>query len=180
MVSHKNRLPSLQFDDWGAQQLFTTPTDDEKKSVVEKNLLPSPPPQDDQPESVHHPQVALPVQPQPAQTAPTDGLASPVPGSVPLGLDAAANKEVTAIWLQVQEKVRQLAVSEDKEVNNGLEIGDVIANLESSQEKEEKSPAAQVVKTMFGRTMGLIKTVGGIVADGASTVSEHPATERYD
>ena len=141
------------------QQPFTTPTDDEKKSVVVKNLLPSP------------------VQPQPAQTAPTDGLASPVPGSVPLGLDAAANKEVTAVWLQVQEKVRQLAVSEDKEVNNGLEIGDVIANLESSQEKEEKSPAAQVVKTMFGRTMGLIKTVGGIVADGASTVSEYPATE---
>lgn len=124
------------------QQPFTTPTDDEKKSVVVKNLLPSP------------------VQPQPAQTAPTDGLASPVPGSVPLGLDAAANKEVTAVWLQVQEKVRQLAVSEDKEVNNGLEIGDVIANLESSQEKEEKSPAAQVVKTTFGRTMGLIKTVG--------------------
>jgi hypothetical protein len=75
----------------------------------------------------------------------------------------------------VQERVRQLAVSEGKEVNDGMEIGDVIVNLESSPEKGEKSPAAQAVKTAFGRTMGLIKTVGGIVADGASTVSESSA-----
>lgn len=68
--------------------------------------------------------------------------------------------------------MRQLSAREGKEINDGLEIDDVIANLESSQEKEEESPAAEAVKVAFGRTMGLIKTVGGIVADGASTVSD--------
>lgn len=132
------------------------PTRDEKKQVLEKPSLPSPP-QDDQPKSVQ----AQPPQPPPAL------------GSAPLGLDATANEEITAIWAQVQERVRQLAESEGKEVNDGLEIDDVLANLESSQEQPEKSPAAQAVKTAFTRTMGLIKTVGGIVANGASQVSEH-------
>lgn len=132
------------------------PTCAEKKQVLEKPSLPSPP-QDDQPKSVQ----AQPSQPPPAL------------GSAPLGLDATANEEITAIWAQVQERVRQLAESEGKEVNDGLEIDDVLANLESSQEQPEQSPAAQAVKTAFNRTMGLIKTVGGIVASGASQVSEH-------
>jgi hypothetical protein len=62
-----------------------------------------------------------------------------------------------------------------------LEIDDVIANLEASQEKEEESPTTQAVKVAFGRTMGLIKTVGGIVVDGASTVSGNltPKCQRF-
>lgn len=88
-----------------------------------------------------------------------------------MGLDATANEELTRIWLQVQEKVRVLAEREGKEVNDGMKISDVVANLDASQEEGENSLTRQAVKTAFGRTMGLMKTVGGIVADGASTVS---------
>jgi hypothetical protein len=97
-----------------------------------------------------------------------------------LGLDATANEEITAIWAQVLERVRQLAQHEKKEVQEGLGIGDVIASLEASQAKEEESPTRQAVKTAFGRTMGLISTVGGIVSEGASTVSECRMLRPYD
>jgi ABC-type molybdate transport system substrate-binding protein len=112
-------------------------------------------------------------QSEPAQTAPDDRLAARVPGGAPLGIDATENAELTKIWLQVQEKVSQLAAREGKQVKNGLDVDDVIANLDASQEKKEESTTRKAVKTAFGRTMGLIKTVGGIVADGASTVSDY-------
>ena len=70
-----------------------------------------------------------------------------------------------------QERVALLATKEGKEINNGLEIDNVIDNLDASMEKEEESPTMQDVKVAFGRTMGLIKTVGGIAADEASAVS---------
>ncbi|KAJ5110586.1 hypothetical protein N7532_001121 [Penicillium argentinense] len=141
---------------------------------------PAPPPRSKHgpPQSVQPP-TTQPIQSQPAQIAPPGGLASIVSGGAPLGSDATANKELTKIWLQVQEKVSQLAESEGKKVDKGLEIDNVLANLDASQEKEEKSPARQAVKTTFGRTMGLIKTVGGIVADGASTVFA-PAGQCYN
>ncbi|KAF4772507.1 hypothetical protein HAV15_012239 [Penicillium sp. str.  len=60
-----------------------------------------------------------------------------------MGLDATANEELTRIWLQVQEKVRVLAEREGKEVNDGMKIGDVVANLDASQEEGEKPPTRQ-------------------------------------
>lgn len=164
-----------------AQQPAPSLTKNEKSRPAEDKPLPlpSPPAQDGQPKLAPPPR-AQPVLPQPTPTAPGNELAlSPPLGSAPLGLDATENEEITAIWSQVQEKVRLLAVSQGKEINNGLEIDDVIANLESSQEKEEESPTAQAVKVAFGRTMGLIKTVGGIVVDGASTVFA-PAGQCYN
>lgn len=125
-----------------------------------------------QPSRENKPEVAPPAE-QPArslQPTPANGLASTVSAGAPFGLDASANEEIARVWQQVQEKVSQLAQSEGENVNGGLEIADVIENLEHSQEKEEESQAAKTVKTVFGRTLGLIKTVGGIVADGASTV----------
>lgn len=76
-----------------------------------------------------------------------------------MGLDATENAKITKIWIEVQDKVRQLAESAGKQVNPSLEIGDVIDTLESASEEKEESPATQAVKTAFGRTMGLIKTV---------------------
>ena len=90
-----------------------------------------------------------------------------------MGFDASKDDEITAIWAELQARVALLARRENKEINNGLDIDDVIANLDASQEKEEESPAAQAVEVAFGRTMGLIKTVGGIVADGASSVTRN-------
>ncbi|CAG7957071.1 unnamed protein product [Penicillium nalgiovense] len=144
---------------------------------------PTPPPsQGDQAQSAQPPVAQPPPllkEIQPVNTAPMDGLDSTVSGGVPLGLDATGNEELTKIWLQVQEKVSQLARNEGKEVNKGLDVDDVIANLDASQEKKEDSPTRQAVKTAFGRTMGLIKTVGGIVADGASAVFA-PAGQCYN
>ncbi|KAL3472463.1 hypothetical protein BJX99DRAFT_262251 [Aspergillus californicus] len=108
------------------------------------------------------------VQPPPAQ-----------PGNIPQGKDAAQNAEIAEIWAEVQDRVQKLAEHEHKEVRPGMEIGDVISNLDASQEKKEESPMKQGVKTAFGRTLGLIKTVGGIVSDGASTVFA-PAGQCYN
>ncbi|CAG8365215.1 unnamed protein product [Penicillium salamii] len=141
----------------------------------------SPPVQEDK-AGLISPQALEPVLPQPAEQPiiPTGGPAeSPLGSAPPLGLDASENDEITAIWAQVQERVAMLGIKEGKEINSGLEIDDVIANLEASQEKEEESPTAQAVKVAFGRTMGLIKTVGGIVVDGASTVFA-PAGQCYN
>ncbi|PLB48802.1 hypothetical protein P170DRAFT_425812 [Aspergillus steynii IBT 23096] len=162
-----------------AQQSLPSPAENENKPTAE-NKSPIPPPvQENEFESIP-PQTAYPVQPTPAQPPPAEGLVlSPPIGYAPLGSDATENEEITIIWWQVQERVRLLAEREGKEINVGLEINDVIANLESSQEKEEESPTKEAVKVAFGRTMGLIKTVGGIVVDGASTVFA-PAGQCYN
>ncbi|KAL4922840.1 hypothetical protein BDW62DRAFT_196848 [Aspergillus aurantiobrunneus] len=115
-------------------------------------------------------QLARPPPAQPAQHVPGDGPSSPLSGSIPQGKDADQNAQIAAIWAEVQKRVQKLAEHEHKEVKPGMDIGDVISNLDASQEKKPGSPTKQTVKTVFGRTMGLIKTVGGIVADGASTV----------
>lgn len=162
------------------EPLSTTPKAERKNSTGE---IISPPSQHVPPPSVPH-QATQQVEFPPAKPAPKthpDGqVVSSVSDGVPLGLDATANEEITAIWAQVLERVRQLAQHEKKEVQEGLGIGDVIASLEASQAKEEESPTRQAVKTAFGRTMGLISTVGGIVSEGASTVSECRMLRPYD
>lgn len=67
-------------------------------------------------------------------------MESPFGTAPPLGLDASENDEITMIWTQVQERVALLATKEGKEINNGLEIDNVIDNLDASMEKEEESP----------------------------------------
>lgn len=158
-----------------------TPKDDEKRPAAESTSLPpSLPPlaQDLQNPSIQSPAeqsgqfpAAQSSQSPSAPTVPAGGAIPAVPEGVPLGLDATENAKITKIWIEVQDKVRQLAESAGKQVNPSLEIGDVIDTLESASEEKEESPASQAVKTAFGRTMGLIKTVGGIVATGASVVS---------
>ncbi|CAG8375941.1 unnamed protein product [Penicillium salamii] len=49
-----------------------------------------------------------------------------------------------------------LGMKEGKEINSGLEIDDVIVNLEASQEKEEESPTAQAVFASAGQCYNAI------------------------
>ena len=157
------------------QQSLPSPLENENQ-LESKPPIPQPV-QEDRFEATTY-QAAYPVESQQAQSPPAGVPLSPPLGSAPLGLDATENEEITIIWSQVQERVRLLAEREGKGINAGLEIDDVIANLESSQEKEEESPTKEAVKVAFGRTMGLIKTVGGIVVDGASTVSKRIPRQR--
>ncbi|KAJ5093414.1 hypothetical protein N7456_009275 [Penicillium angulare] len=63
-----------------------------------------------------------PAQKTSTQTGPVDGLASSAPlESAPLGSHAIENEEITKIWAEVQDRVRQLSAREDKEINDGLE-----------------------------------------------------------
>jgi hypothetical protein len=138
--------------------------------------------QEKRPDSIL-PQAAKQVEPQSAkkQTTPTrtDGPAfeSPFGSAPPSGLDVSENDEITAIWAQVQARVALLAANEGKTINSGLEIDDVLANLDALHEKKEEFQRTQAVKVAFGRTMGLIKTIGGIVTEEASTVSGNSTLE---
>ncbi|OJJ36091.1 hypothetical protein ASPWEDRAFT_156490 [Aspergillus wentii DTO 134E9] len=130
-----------------------------------------------------------PQQLQPTEPAPRPATQSPQPPpykapspavSVPLGLDASQNEEITAIWIQVEDRVRKLAYQQGKHVNPALGINDVLANLNAAQQPDKQdSETSKIIKQSFSRTLGLIKTVGGIITDGASQVFA-PAGQCYN
>ena len=92
---------------------------------------------------------------------------------VPVGTDAAINKEITTQWMKVQERVNEIALEAKADIKPGISIDEVLENLDSAQNPRNKkdSKASGYAKQVFHRTLRLIKTVGGIVADGASQVS---------
>lgn len=119
----------------------------------------------------------------PEEQAPSPQSVQPAPAPVnepstqirsPFGPDAAMNEEIMEIWTQLQDRVAQIAIREGKPVKNGLEVDDVLETLDSSQQPDEKNPGkTEKVKKVFGHMLGLIRTVGGIVSNGASQVGSH-------
>ena len=91
----------------------------------------------------------------------------------PLGLDATTNKEIAAIWAQLQARVVQLAGGDPKNIKPNLTIDAVLARLDQAQDAREQSRKDKVysaVRSTFNTTLQFVKTVGGIVAQGTSEV----------
>ncbi|KAJ5090777.1 hypothetical protein N7532_009461 [Penicillium argentinense] len=99
---------------------------------------------------------------------PDQQLSSPV--SAPLGPALADNEEIQQIWAEIQEKVNSLAQQAGRSVNTGMDIGDVMGTLASTEHPGMEPSKRDAVKNVFGNTLKVIRTVGGFVADGASQV----------
>lgn len=99
---------------------------------------------------------------------------TPASNSAPTSLDAAANKEIYAIWSQVQARVIQLAGGDTKKIKTNLSIDGVLARLDLAQEAREesasKSKVYSTIRATFNTTLQVIQTVGEIVSQGASEV----------
>ncbi|KAJ5741022.1 hypothetical protein N7493_000894 [Penicillium malachiteum] len=82
--------------------------------------------------------------------------------------------ELMELWAKIRDRVKDLAKRENKSVNENLDIGEVLANLDKKEPgKKDK------VKKCFGGTLTIIKKVGGIVSDAASQVFA-PAAQCYN
>ncbi|CAG7952838.1 unnamed protein product [Penicillium salamii] len=126
-----------------------------------------------QPEAAVTPILLPPKEPEePIQAEPSppadERLSSPVPG--PLGPALADSKEIQQIWADIQEKVASLAKRNGGSVNTGMQISDVMGTLESTEHPNVEPGKKDAVKKVFGNTLKVIQTVGGLVADGASQV----------
>ncbi|KAK8006923.1 hypothetical protein PG989_000913 [Apiospora arundinis] len=92
----------------------------------------------------------------------------------PTGADAAraaAQKEIDAIWAQVQDRVLQLAARQKTQVRKNISINDVLRYVDEVQHSEkDKSEKFGWFKTAVGNTLQCIQTIGGIVSSGASQV----------
>ena len=102
-------------------------------------------------------------------------VSTPASNSAPTSLDAAANKEISAIWAQVQARVIQLTGGDTKKIKTNLSIDDVLARLDLAQEAREESSASKskvysTIRATFNTTLQVIQTVGEIVSQGASEV----------
>ncbi|KAK8057415.1 hypothetical protein PG996_011352 [Apiospora saccharicola] len=84
---------------------------------------------------------------------------------------AAAQKEIDAIWVQVEDRVKQLAKRQGDEKLKKLKIDDVLGYVDSIQQSE-KDKAAKFgwFKEAVGNTLKCIQTVGSIVSSGVSEV----------
>lgn len=80
------------------------------------------------------------------------------------------NAELMKLWAEIRDRVRELAKRENKSVNENLELGDVLKNLEKKEPSKKDK-----VKTCFGNTLTVIRKVGGSVVDAASQVSTNHA-----
>lgn len=80
--------------------------------------------------------------------------------------------EIEAIWREVNNKVVELAGGDPNKVQKTLDINAVLKYVDNVQASEKKkSEKFGTFKSIVGRTLQCINTVGGIVAEGASTVS---------
>lgn len=117
-----------------------------------------------------------PMQPEPPQSqtspAPPQDQQLTGPGPGPLGPALADNAEIQQIWAEIQKKVASLAVRNGRSVDTGMGIGQVMDTLESTERPDEEPSKKDAVKKVFGRTLNVIQTVGGFVADGASQVRD--------
>lgn len=111
--------------------------------------------------------ISMHAEPSPPQS---QQLSSPIVG--PLGPTMADNEEIRQIWAEIQEKVAKLARQGGRSVNTGMQIGDVMGTLESTEHPDVEPGKRAAVKKVFGNTLKVIQTVGGFVADGASQVRD--------
>ncbi|KAI0203625.1 hypothetical protein F4808DRAFT_417300 [Astrocystis sublimbata] len=92
-------------------------------------------------------------------------------GSESSKVDLADQKEIEAIWKEVNAKVLELAGGDPKKVKNSLTIDDVLKYIDSVQKTDAaKSEEYGTFKTIVTTTLQCIGTVGGIVTDGVSNV----------
>ncbi|KAI1141311.1 hypothetical protein F5Y05DRAFT_256922 [Hypoxylon sp. FL0543] len=85
--------------------------------------------------------------------------------------DLSEQKEIEAIWKEVHAKVVELAGGDPKRVQTTLDINSVLQYIDNVQQSDKKkSEKFGLFKSVVNRTLQCINTVGGIVADGASTV----------
>ncbi|KAI0839945.1 hypothetical protein F5Y06DRAFT_18863 [Hypoxylon sp. FL0890] len=86
-------------------------------------------------------------------------------------VDLSEQKEIDAIWKEVHNKVVELAGGDPKRVQTTLDINSVLQYIDKVQQTDKKkSEKFGLFKSVVNRTLQCINTVGGIVADGASTV----------
>ncbi|KAI0887806.1 uncharacterized protein GGS22DRAFT_154345 [Annulohypoxylon maeteangense] len=85
-------------------------------------------------------------------------------------VEQAEQKEIEATWKEVQNKVIELAGGDPKKVQT-LDINSVLKYIDSVQASDKKkSEKFGAFKSVVNKTLQCINTVGGIVAEGASTV----------
>ncbi|KAI1760247.1 hypothetical protein GGR53DRAFT_94768 [Hypoxylon sp. FL1150] len=79
--------------------------------------------------------------------------------------------EIDAIWKEVNAKVIELAGGDPRRVQKTLDINAVLSYVDNVQASDKKkSEKFGTFKSIVNRTLQCINTVGGIVAEGASTV----------
>ncbi|OTB03693.1 hypothetical protein M426DRAFT_12405 [Hypoxylon sp. CI-4A] len=85
--------------------------------------------------------------------------------------ELSEQKEIEAVWKDVHLKVVELAGGDPKKVQATLDINTVLKYIDNVQDSnKKKSEKYGLFKSVVSRTLQCINTVGGIVADGASTV----------
>ncbi|KAJ6035919.1 hypothetical protein N7540_000198 [Penicillium herquei] len=82
--------------------------------------------------------------------------------------------ELMELWAKIQDRVKDLARRENKPVNEHMDIGEVLENLDKKEPDKKDT-----VKKCFGNTLTVIKKVGGFVSDAASQVFA-PAAQCYN
>ncbi|KAI2472939.1 hypothetical protein F4781DRAFT_294558 [Annulohypoxylon bovei var. microspora] len=85
-------------------------------------------------------------------------------------VELAEQKEIEATWKEVQNRVIELAGGDPKKVQ-ALDINSVLRYIDNVQASDKKkSEKFGAFKSVVNKTLQCINTVGGIVAEGASTV----------
>lgn len=91
-------------------------------------------------------------------------------------LDLADQKEIEAIWKEVNAKVLELAGGDPKKLQGSLSIDDVLHYIDDVQKvDEEKEEEYGAFKGTVELTLQCIGTVGGIVTDGVANVGNSKA-----
>ncbi|KAI1129707.1 hypothetical protein F5Y10DRAFT_237803 [Nemania abortiva] len=101
------------------------------------------------------------------QPSTTNMSASSEPGKI----DLADQKEIEAIWKEVNAKVLELAGGDPKKAQRTLSIDDVLNYIDHVQKVDEaKAEKYGAFKNIVSQTLQCIGVVGGIVTEGVATV----------
>lgn len=108
---------------------------------------------------------------------PTVSVVSPGPRALhatPISalVESPVQREIEAIWLQVQSKVVELAGGDTTKLQMQLGIDEVLQFVEDAQDASaKKSDKYKKFRYALNRTLRCIQTVGGIIVNGVSKVS---------
>src|SRR5690349_11444786 len=81
--------------------------------------------------------------------------------------------DIDLIWMQVQERVVNLAGGDRGRLQSHLDIDGVLAFIDRAQaSQKKKSEKYSWFRTAVSRTLQCIQTVGGVVSSAASQVSD--------